>query len=70
VRTALNGSGAEPGAIARIDDLCAGRFRRLFIAKEIGGDSVDLVALLTVHARAVIDHAARMLAEGAEDSAS
>jgi AcrR family transcriptional regulator len=42
----------------------------LFIAKEIGGDSVDLAALLTVHARAVIDHAARMLAEGAEDSAS
>jgi hypothetical protein len=37
----------------------------LFIAKEIGGDSVDLVALLAVHARADIDHAARMLAEDA-----
>lgn len=38
----------------------------LFIAKEIGGDSVDLVALLTVHARAVVDTAARMVAEGAD----
>jgi AcrR family transcriptional regulator len=41
----------------------------LFIAKEIGGDSVDLPALLSVHARAVIDHAVRMLAEGAEGPA-
>ena len=35
----------------------------LFIAKEIGGDSVDLLAMLEVHAQAVYDTAVRMLAE-------
>lgn len=35
----------------------------LFIAKEIGGDSVDLIALFKVHARAIVDTAARMVAE-------
>ncbi|WP_330185160.1 hypothetical protein OHB26_17175 [Nocardia sp. NBC_01503] len=38
----------------------------LFIAKEIGGDSVDLVALLTMHAHSVIDNADRMLSESSE----
>ncbi|TDZ45945.1 TetR/AcrR family transcriptional regulator [Mycobacteroides franklinii] len=42
----------------------------LFIAKEIGGDAVDLAALLAVHARAVVDHATRMLAEGVQDPTS
>jgi len=36
----------------------------LFIAKEIGGDSVDLLAMLVIHAQAVYDTAVRMLAEG------
>ena len=35
----------------------------LFIAKEIGGDSVDLISLFELHARAITDAAARMIAE-------
>ena len=35
----------------------------LFIAKEIGGDSVDLLAMFELHARAMYDTALRMLAE-------
>ena len=35
----------------------------LFIAKEIGGDSVDLVAQFELHARAVIDTARRLIDE-------
>jgi hypothetical protein len=35
----------------------------LFIAKEIGGDSVDLGAMFEVHGRALYDTAQRMLAE-------
>lgn len=35
----------------------------LFIAKEIGGDSVDLVALFEMHARVLYDTALRMIAE-------
>jgi AcrR family transcriptional regulator len=35
----------------------------LFIAKEIGGDSVDLVALFELHARALYDTALRMIAD-------
>ncbi|AMU21445.1 TetR/AcrR family transcriptional regulator [Mycobacteroides abscessus] len=38
----------------------------LFIAKEIGGDSVDLIALFKVHARAIVDTAARMVAEAGQ----
>jgi AcrR family transcriptional regulator len=34
----------------------------IFIAKEIGGDSVDLVALFALHASAILDLAARMVA--------
>ena len=33
----------------------------LFIAKEIGGDSVDLIALLELHARALYETALRMI---------
>ncbi|HEX5144480.1 MAG TPA: TetR/AcrR family transcriptional regulator [Mycobacterium sp.] len=33
----------------------------LFIAKEIGGDSVDLIALFDLHARAVYDTAVRLV---------
>jgi AcrR family transcriptional regulator len=36
----------------------------LFIAKEIGGDAVDLIALFELHARALYDTALRMIAEG------
>ena len=32
----------------------------LFIAKEIGGDAVDLVALFELHGRAIYDIARRM----------
>jgi AcrR family transcriptional regulator len=39
----------------------------LFVAKEIGGDSVDLLALLELHITAVYDTAERMVAENAED---
>lgn len=35
----------------------------LFIAKEIGRDSVDLVAMFALHANAIFDLAARMTAE-------
>jgi AcrR family transcriptional regulator len=35
----------------------------LFIAKEIGGDSVDLVGLFEMHARVLYDTALRMIAE-------
>jgi AcrR family transcriptional regulator len=37
----------------------------LFIAKEIGGDAVDLVALFELHARAVVDIARRLIHEQA-----
>ena len=36
----------------------------LFIAKEVGGDSVDLVKLLGLHARVVFDAAAELLESG------
>ena len=61
--------GLSPAQVHELTTYALAGSDGLFIAKEIGGDSVDLVALLTVHARAVIDHAARLLAEGAEDSA-
>ena len=35
----------------------------LFIAKEIGGDAVDLLALFEVHARALYDSALRLISE-------
>jgi AcrR family transcriptional regulator len=35
----------------------------LFIAKEIGGDSVDLVALFELHVRSVVDTARRLIDE-------
>lgn len=35
----------------------------LFIAKEIGGDSVDLIALFEIHGQALYDTALRMVAE-------
>lgn len=35
----------------------------LFIAKEIGGDNVDLIALFELHARAVFDSAVQMVQE-------
>jgi AcrR family transcriptional regulator len=38
----------------------------LFIAKEIGGDSVDLLALFEIHALAVYDTALRMIAGNSE----
>ncbi len=38
----------------------------LFIAKEIGGDSVDLIALFEMHARVLYDTALQMIAEGAD----
>ncbi|SKW48794.1 TetR family transcriptional regulator [Mycobacteroides abscessus subsp. abscessus] len=37
----------------------------MFIAKEIGGDSVDLIELFQLHARAVYAAGARMLEENA-----
>lgn len=36
----------------------------LFIAKEIGGDAVDLIALFELHAWALYDTALRLIAEG------
>ena len=35
----------------------------LFIAKEIGGDAVDLLALFELHARALYDSALRLISE-------
>jgi AcrR family transcriptional regulator len=35
----------------------------LFIAKEIGGDAIDLIALFELHGRAVYDTARRMVSE-------
>jgi AcrR family transcriptional regulator len=37
----------------------------LFIAKEIGGDAVDLVGLFELHAQALFDTALRLVSEGA-----
>jgi AcrR family transcriptional regulator len=37
----------------------------LFIAKEIGGDAVDLIELFGLHAQALYDTALRLLSEGA-----
>ncbi|MCV7228325.1 TetR/AcrR family transcriptional regulator [Mycolicibacterium komossense] len=39
----------------------------LFIAKEIGGDSVDLIALFELHARALYDMAVRLTGEDTDD---
>ena len=36
----------------------------IFIAKEIGGDSVDLLGLFELHARALYDTALRLITEG------
>jgi hypothetical protein len=36
----------------------------LFIAKEIGGDAVDLIALFELHAHALYDTALRLISEG------
>jgi hypothetical protein len=33
----------------------------LFIAKEIGGDAVDLIALVELHGRAIYDTARRLI---------
>ncbi|HKV21535.1 MAG TPA: TetR/AcrR family transcriptional regulator [Mycobacterium sp.] len=38
----------------------------LFIAKEIGGDAVDLIALFEVHGRSMYDIARRMIADNKE----
>jgi AcrR family transcriptional regulator len=38
----------------------------LFIAREIGGDAVDLIALFELHARALYETAVRMVSEGAD----
>lgn len=35
----------------------------LFVAKEIGGDTVDLIALFEMHGRAIYDIAQRMVAQ-------
>jgi AcrR family transcriptional regulator len=37
----------------------------LFIAKEIGGDAIDLVGLFELHAQALYDTALRLISEGA-----
>ena len=38
----------------------------LFVAKQLGGDSVDLLELFEMHANAIYDTAQRMLAESAQ----
>jgi hypothetical protein len=38
----------------------------LFIAREIGGDAVDLVGMFELHARALYDTALRLIAENAD----
>ncbi|MBV8346426.1 MAG: TetR/AcrR family transcriptional regulator, partial [Mycolicibacterium sp.] len=38
----------------------------LFIAKEVGGDAVDLVALFELHAKAVVNTARRLIEEGTD----
>jgi hypothetical protein len=38
----------------------------LFIAKELGGDAVDLLEQLELHAGALYDTALRMVSEGAD----
>ncbi|MEW2483506.1 TetR/AcrR family transcriptional regulator [Mycobacterium sp. NPDC049093] len=42
----------------------------LFVAKEIGGDSIDLLALFEMHAQALYDTALRLIAANSGDSAS
>jgi hypothetical protein len=36
----------------------------LFIAKEVGGDSVDLIRLFDLHARLVFEYATQLLESG------
>jgi hypothetical protein len=38
----------------------------LFIAKEVGGDSVDLIKLFDLHTRVVFESAVRLLQSGEE----
>ena len=40
----------------------------LFIAKEIGGDSVDLLPLFTMHGQALYDTAVRMITDNSSQS--
>jgi hypothetical protein len=40
----------------------------LFIAKEVGGDSVDLIKLFDLHARVVFEAAAKLLGSAGESA--
>jgi hypothetical protein len=65
--------GAEPGeqcqGVRALDRRSGGTYAiagadGLFIAKELGGDAVDLLALFELHARALYDSALRLISEG------
>ena len=55
--------GLTPAQISQLATYAMAGADGLFIAKEIGGDSVDLLALFELHGQSVYDAALRMLAE-------
>jgi AcrR family transcriptional regulator len=55
--------GLEPGQIQQLVTYAIAGADGLFIAKELGGDSVDLLALFDMHAQALYDTALRLIAE-------
>ena len=56
--------GLTPAQINQLTTYAMAGADGLFIAKEIGGDSVDLLALFELHGQSVYDAALRMLADG------
>ena len=55
--------GLDDGSVRLLTTYAISAADGLFIAREIGGDAVDLVALFDLHARVVYDAAARLKAE-------
>ncbi|MEZ0052388.1 AcrR family transcriptional regulator [Mycobacterium sp. MAA66] len=56
-------AGLEPAQVQQLVTYAIAGADGLFIAKEIGGDTVDLLALFELHAHALYDTALRMIAE-------
>jgi hypothetical protein len=61
----VNSPGAHRAQIDQLVTYAIAGADGLFIAKEIGGDAVDLVGLFELHARALHDTAVRLILENA-----
>ncbi|MGB3356485.1 MAG: TetR/AcrR family transcriptional regulator [Mycobacterium sp.] len=55
--------GLSEGQVGQLATYAIAGADGLFIAKEVGGDSVDVVALFTLHGQAIYDTALRMIEE-------